>query len=79
MEREVHQARETGGLHLRQAGDRRRIEHPVPHDAQASAAFGNEDRAVGKKRHAPRLVEPLGDDQPDLVLDGRVHDQRSVW
>ena len=78
MEREVHQAGEPGRLHLRQAGDRRRIEHAVADDAQASGALGDEDAAVGQKRHAPRLVEALGDDEPNLVLDGRVHHDRSV-
>ncbi len=78
MERDVHQASQAGGLHLRQAGDGRRIEHAVADDPQPTGALRDQDAAVGQKRHAPGLVETFGHDETNLVLDRRVHHDRSV-
>ncbi len=78
MQREIHEPRETGGLHLGHACDRRRIEHAVANDTQSAWTLRHEHRAVGKKRHAPGLVEPFGDRQSNLTLDGGVEDDGAV-
>ena len=78
MQRDIHQAAQARCLDCRQASHVPGIQHTVPDDSQAAGTFGHEDSAVGEKRHAPRLIESFGHDQPDLVLDAGIDDDRAV-
>jgi hypothetical protein len=66
MQLDVHQPREALRLNVvRQSRDRRGIEHAVSHNPQSPRTFRHENRAVGQKRHAPRLIESFCRDDAD--------------
>ena len=78
MQREIQQSTQPLRTDLWQAHDRRGVEHTIPHDAQPPRPFRNQDRAIGKKRHAERMNQSFRDRQPDLMLDGCVQYDRPV-
>jgi len=78
MKRQVHQSGKPSGLHLRHPGHRSGIEHAVAHDAQAPGPLGDEDGAVRKKRHTPRLVQPFGHNEANLMLNAGIEHDRPV-
>jgi len=75
---EVHETGEALRVHLRHAGHWIRIEDAVANHAQPPRPLANQDAAIGKKRHAPRLHEPLRHDQANLMLDARIEHHRPI-
>ena len=68
VQRDVHQAREALCGDRRQSGDELRIEHTVAHDSQAARALGDQDAAIGQKRHTPRVRQPFRHDQSKVPM-----------
>ena len=72
VQNDVGKPADDGRANGRHTGDRRRIEHAVAHDAQPARAFRHEHVAVRQERHAPRMIEVLGDDRDvNAALLGR--------
>src|SRR5262249_35295274 len=58
--------------------DRSGIEHAVPDDSETTRTLGHENRAVGEKRHAPRLIESLRRLDADGPDESRLVDHRRI-
>ena len=55
VEDDVHQACQTAGVNVRQAGDRLLVEDAVANDSQSALAFRDQHAAVRQKCEAPRM------------------------
>ena len=60
--------------HLRHARHRIGQQRPVPHDAQASGAFGDQHVAVGQPRDGPGDIEAVGHGHRAKIVIGRPQD-----
>ncbi len=61
------------------AGNRVRVEHPLPNDPQPAGTLGDQQVAVGQECQAVRILQPLREDRdPDVLLLGRVIQERSL-
>ena len=78
MQRDVHQARQALPCHHRHAADRSGIEHTVAHDAKASSALGDQDRAIRQEGHRPRVRQTLRHDDAEVPLLGRLDQKGTV-
>ena len=80
MHRHVHQTRERrAGKHLGHAGQRARIQRPLPNHPEGTQPLGDERAPIGQKRQAPGVGQPRRHDAyadalpiGGPVLDGRV-------
>ena len=79
MQGDVHQAAQALRLHCRNARNGRRVQHAIADHAQPTGTLGDQHRAVGQERQAPRVDQALGHHRhADPVLFGGVERPRTV-
>jgi hypothetical protein len=63
VQRDVEQAAEPSGEHLRQRTDGSRVERTIAEDAQPARTLGDEEAPVWHERDAPRMIDAFGHDR----------------